>query len=128
MISTRLLQMSFVYLIIGIIMGVVMGITQNFSLAPVHAHINLLGWATMALMALIYRGYPDAAATTLARIHFWLHAVFFPVFMICLTILLLGNPGIGPVLGISATITGLGVILYCINMLRFVRGPASSAR
>lgn len=34
----------------GMIAGVVMGIRQDFSLAPAHAHLNLLGWATLALM------------------------------------------------------------------------------
>jgi hypothetical protein len=43
------LKLSVVYLIIGISMGIAMGASQNFTLRPVHAHVNLLGWTTMAL-------------------------------------------------------------------------------
>jgi len=121
MFAKRLLQMAALYLIIGIVMGVVMGMTENFLLAPVHAHLNLLGWATMALMALIYGAYPDAANTTLAKVHFWLHAVGLPFLMILLALMLMGNAGLGPFVGIAAIVTGLGVISYCVNILRFIR-------
>ncbi len=38
-------------LVAGVTMGIVMGITHDFALAPVHVHLNLLGWASLALMA-----------------------------------------------------------------------------
>jgi hypothetical protein len=44
----------------GMGLGIVMGISQDFSLAPVHAHINLLGWVSMMLYGLYYRGSPHA--------------------------------------------------------------------
>ena len=121
MFAKRLLQMSVLYLIVGILMGVGMGLTQNFTLKDVHAHVNLLGWATMGLMGLIYKAYPDAAATTLAKVHFWLHSIGFPLMMIALSCLLLVTPEVGPALGILAILTGLGVIAYCVNILRYIR-------
>jgi hypothetical protein len=39
----------------GMTMGIVMGISQDFTLAPAHAHLNLLGWVTMALYGLYHR-------------------------------------------------------------------------
>jgi len=42
-------------LVCGVGMGIAMGITHDFHLAPVHAHLNLLGWASLALMGLTYR-------------------------------------------------------------------------
>ncbi len=121
MFSKRLLQMSVLYLIVGVLMGIGMGMTENFTLKDVHAHVNLLGWATMGLMALIYKAYPDAAATTLAKVHFWLHSAGLPLLMIALTVMFLGNPGAGPAVGILSIITGVGVIAFCINILRFIR-------
>ena len=32
------------YLVVGMVLGIVMGIQQDFALAPVHAHINLVGF------------------------------------------------------------------------------------
>jgi hypothetical protein len=40
----------------GMVMGIVMGISQDFTLAPAHAHLNLLGWVTMAIYGLYHRG------------------------------------------------------------------------
>ena len=37
----------------GMGLGIVMGISQDFTLAPAHAHLNLLGWVTMAIYGLI---------------------------------------------------------------------------
>jgi hypothetical protein len=40
----------------GMVMGIVMGIRQDFTIAPSHAHLNLLGWVTMAIYGLYHRG------------------------------------------------------------------------
>ncbi|WP_309664550.1 hypothetical protein [Tabrizicola sp.] len=40
----------------GMTLGIVMGISQDFALAPAHAHLNLLGWVTMAVYGLYHRG------------------------------------------------------------------------
>jgi hypothetical protein len=42
--------------LIGMGLGMAMGIGQDFTLTPVHAHINLLGWVSMMLFGLYYRG------------------------------------------------------------------------
>lgn len=40
----------------GMTLGIIMGISQDFTLAPSHAHLNLLGWVTMAIYGLYHRG------------------------------------------------------------------------
>ena len=77
--SARLIRIAVAYLAIGVTMGIVMGITHQFSLAPVHAHVNLLGWASLAIMGVVYRVYPAAGETRLARAHFWIHNIALPV-------------------------------------------------
>jgi hypothetical protein len=49
-------------LVIGVGMGIAMGVAHDFHLVPVHAHLNLLGWTSLALMGLSYRAYPELAA------------------------------------------------------------------
>ncbi len=44
----------------GMSLGIFMGINQDFSLAPAHAHLNLLGWVTMCLYGLYHRGVARA--------------------------------------------------------------------
>jgi hypothetical protein len=66
-------------------------------------------------------GFPEAGSTVLAKVHFWLHSLGLPPLMIALTVLMLGNPAAGPVVGILSIITGIGVISFCVNILRFIR-------
>jgi hypothetical protein len=40
----------------GMGLGIRMGISQDFTLSPAHAHLNLLGWVTMALYGLYHNG------------------------------------------------------------------------
>ena len=121
--ATTWLKLSVVYLIVGISIGIGMGATENFTLRPVHAHMNLLGWTTVALAGLIYSVYPDAARSKLARIHFWLHNAAVPVMMIALSALLLGNPKAVPFLVVSEFVAAAGVIVFAINIFRNVQLP-----
>jgi hypothetical protein len=53
-------------LLAGESLGIWMGVNQDFTLAPSHAHLNLVGWATLALFGLIHRAYPQLASARLA--------------------------------------------------------------
>ena len=56
--------------IFGFAFGILMGVGEHFELAPVHAHINLVGFASMVMFGLIYRAYPALAESKLATAHF----------------------------------------------------------
>ncbi|MGD9979955.1 MAG: hypothetical protein AB7H66_15760 [Hyphomonadaceae bacterium] len=53
-------------LLVGEGLGIYMGIAQDFLLSPAHAHLNLLGWVTLAAFGLMHRAYPALAASRLA--------------------------------------------------------------
>lgn len=61
-----------VYVTAGMLWGIHMGMTQDFTLAPAHAHLNLVGFVTMSLLGLFYHLTPRAAASVLSRVHFGL--------------------------------------------------------
>lgn len=52
--STAFFAVAVLYAMGGMLMGMFMGATQDFSMRSVHAHINLLGWATLALMGAFF--------------------------------------------------------------------------
>lgn len=111
------LRIAVVYLLVGAVLGLFMGITQKFTLAPVHAHLLLLGWASLALAGIVYHLYPGASATRLAKLHFWLHNLGLPVFMVGLGMLLSGSETAGAVVGIAATVVLVGLALFAANVL-----------
>jgi hypothetical protein len=114
--ATLWLRLAVLYLIVGVGLGIAMGSTANFTLRPVHAHLNLLGWTTMALAGLIYSVYPDAGASRLARIHFWLHNIALPAMMGSLAVFLSGKPGAVPILVTSEIVAAAGVIVFACNI------------
>jgi hypothetical protein len=60
------------YVLVGMGFGIFMGATQNFTIAPAHAHLNLIGWVTMALYGTFFALARDASKK-LAWTVFWLN-------------------------------------------------------
>jgi hypothetical protein len=42
------------FVLVGMSIGMWMGAAEDFRIAPAHAHLNLLGWVTMALYGTFY--------------------------------------------------------------------------
>jgi len=119
--GVRFIRIAVVYLLIGACVGLGMGMSQQFALAPVHAHLLLLGWASMALAGLIYHWHPTAGATRLARIHFWVHNLALPVFMVSLGLLLTGTEAAMPFVAGAATFMLVGLALFAANVIMNVK-------
>ncbi|EAQ34702.1 DNA topoisomerase IV subunit B [Nitrobacter sp. Nb-311A] len=73
MVGSLMMCVSVVLLLIGMTGGMAMGIEQNFTLAPAHAHLNLVGGVLLFLFGLFYRLVPSAGKSMLARIQGGLH-------------------------------------------------------
>ena len=111
-------KLAVLYLIIGVALGLHMAKSGNHGMYPVHAHINLLGWVSMALFGLIYRQFPALAGNKLAKAHFWLYNLAVPVNMAMLYLYLGGNADIEPVLGAASMVLGLAIAIFAINVLK----------
>ncbi len=116
--ATAWLKLAVIYLLVGISIGIAMGATGNFVLRPVHVHIGLLGWVTMALAGLIYSLHPAAAQSRLATVHFWLHNLALPVMMVALGALLTGYPQAVPALVASEFVLAAGLLAFAVNLFR----------
>jgi hypothetical protein len=57
-----------VYLLVGMAFGIWMAATHDHSLAPAHAHLNLIGGVLMAIFGGFYTLFPIAAASLIARL------------------------------------------------------------
>ena len=85
--------------VMGVGSGIYMGASGDHVMVPVHAHFNLLGWASLALVGLIYHQFPAAGSSRLATVQFWLHNVGLLAAMALLISALRGNTGLDPFLG-----------------------------
>lgn len=59
----------------GMMLGMHMGQSEDFTLAAAHAHLNLVGWATMALYGTFYTLTRHNKLLWLPRINFLLSAL-----------------------------------------------------
>ncbi|MES1199187.1 MAG: hypothetical protein ABUS48_04320 [Pseudomonadota bacterium] len=97
----------------GMIWGSYMGNHEDFTMAHAHAHLNLLGWVTPALMGTFYALAGAARPKALSWINFVLSVLGVIVFIPGLIMVLSNTPGAAPYLAIGS----LGVML---GMLSFI--------
>lgn len=126
--GVRFIKIAVLYLVAGAMLGLGMGISGSFTLAPVHAHLALAGWASLALAGFVYLHFPAAAATRLAQAHFWLHNLGLPVFMIGLALMLTGTASVFALTAAGASALLLGFICFAANVLRVIPGAAPALR
>lgn len=118
--STRFLRTAVVYFVVAVALGVYMGASQDLTQRPVHVHLNLLGWVSMALFGLIYHAFPAAAATALARWHFWIHQLGVPTLMAAVWVFHAGHPAAEPVAGALSIVVAIGIVLFAVNLWRTI--------
>jgi hypothetical protein len=116
--SDRFLQLGVLFALTGMGLGVWMGATENFQLAPVHAHINLLGWVSMLIYGLVYRVVPQATEGKLPVIHFWLAVLTVLVMIPLLALFILGNRAVAPLLGIDSIGLWLSMLLFAVIVFK----------
>ena len=123
----RLLQMAVIYFLIGLGFGIYMAMSEDHGQIPVHAHVNLLGWASMAICGIAYEVFPLLQRHWLAPAHFWLHSLGLPIAMIGLFLLMRGQTSMAPVAGIGSIVIAVGVLCFAINVVFRLRPRASAA-
>ncbi len=112
------LRLAVLYLLVGVSLGLYMAASHDHTMHPVHAHLNLLGWVTMALFGLYYRSVPEAARTTLARVHFWIYVPFHFAQMVLLWTLFTGRNAVEPALAVASIAVALGCACFAVVVWR----------
>ena len=116
--GTRLIKISVVYLVIGILLAMYMSITENMTLSTVHSHLSCMGWTMLALSGLVYNLFPDLEKMVLSKIYFWLANIGLPIMIIGVTLYLYDQTGlIKTIISIGAIMVSVAVILFSVNVL-----------
>lgn len=116
--GTVWLRLAAVYFVVGVWLGIYMGASGDRSLYPVHAHLNLLGWVSMALFGILFRKFPAMGASPLAQAQFWLYNLGLPALMLAVTAIHRGYRGLEPLAGVASVVLGVAVLLFAINVFR----------
>ena len=109
------LRIAVIYVIVGMAFGIFMALSEDHSQTPTHAHMNLMGWASMALYAVVYRVWPEAARSPLAAWHFWVTNLGTLVLTIGIAGIMAGREAsFGPIAGVGSFVALAGVLLFAV--------------
>jgi len=112
MISTWFLRFGVFFALVGMCLGIYMAASHDHTLAPVHAHINLVGWVTMFLAGLFYTVRPDCQRL-LAKIHLALAGIGLLILAPGLTGVMLGDLAWGePLAAIGSLVTLAAMLIF----------------
>jgi cbb3-type cytochrome oxidase subunit 1 len=115
--GARFIKVSVIYFLIGVVVGLVMGIADAFKYTSAHAHINLLGWASLAIIGVIYTVYPDAGKTKLAVVQFWLHNIGLPLLVVSMLMFPNGINSVGiPTAAVGGLLVIASVVVFVVNV------------
>lgn len=105
----------------GMALGITMGVSNDFTLRSVHAHVNLLGWASMFLFGLFYRAMPQADGT-LARWHYGLSLVGLITLTAGVAAIVSGEMALAPLAKVGSLLSIAGMGLFAFAVFRATAG------
>jgi cbb3-type cytochrome oxidase subunit 1 len=114
-IDVSFLLLSVMCLLIGLAMGIGMGVAHDFQFAPVHTHLNLVGFVSLSVFGLTYKLYPALQRSRLALPHLaasGVGALVFP-FGIYLSI----SRELPAIAIVGSLIVFAGVLLFAANLI-----------
>ena len=118
-VSAAFFMTGALFLLIGMCWGMAMATTENFVLAPAHAHLNLLGWVTMSIYGGFYALTQKTMSPRLAWINYGLAtlgvAIMIPTLAVFLTT---GNQALGPVIGLGGVLNIIALLTFSLSAFR----------
>lgn len=117
-VARRFMRLSVLFGLIGIGMGIYMGISEDFALRPVHVHVNLLGWVSCALFALVYRAVPRMADDSLTGWHLAFAAGGMVAMVFAFPLHLYGFEWTDPIVSVAFLANAIGMVLFTVLVFK----------
>jgi hypothetical protein len=127
-ISSLFFRTAVLLAIAGILLGIFMGVNQDFRLAHMHAHLNLLGWVSFFIFGGFYSLAPQAAEGVLPKVHYTLCLLGLLIFMAGLIGVGLGdNLALAPLAAIGSLLLLAGFLVFAVIIFRTKIAPPRAA-
>lgn len=118
-VSAAFFATGVICVLFGMLWGIRMGMSDDFTLAPAHAHLNLLGWVTMALYGTFYALTHTTMSPRLAWLNFALSLVGGIIMIPALALFLSSNDSaLVPVMAVGEGLTVLGMLVFALSVFR----------
>jgi hypothetical protein len=106
-----------VFLLVGMCLGARMGMSHDFTLTPVHTHLNLAGGVLMFVAGLFYATRPDIPRWAVA-LHYWLHLAGGVLLVAGIYGAVTHAAWYGPVVGAGTVGMLLAILVFTWNVFR----------
>jgi hypothetical protein len=116
-----------VFALAGMLWGIKMGVADDMTQAPAHAHLNLVGWASMALMGAFYGYAGDRAPTRLGWANYVVSTLAVLVMVPSLTILLAAGGKMNPGVIVGSLLAVVGMALFLASVVTVWLAPRATA-
>src|ERR671913_1052058 len=110
--SSLSFKLAVLFVIAGMAMGIGMAASQDHSIMPAHAHLNLLGWVSLFLFGIYYRLHPAIDASALARIQVWIWSIGTVALTLAVAAIHMGHTGADPVAAVSPLVVLGAMVLF----------------
>ena len=119
-VSAAFYALCVVCLAVGMLWGMHMAQSDDFAMAPAHAHLNLLGGVLSAIFGTFYALTKETYLPRLAWINLLLSLAAVAVTIPALAMLLSTNDDakFGPITGIGSGIMVLSLLVFAVSVLR----------
>lgn len=112
--AQRFFKTAIILLIIGMAFGIHMAASQDHSIAPAHAHLNLLGFVVSAIYGTYFALNPAKAEKRLATIIWILHSVATILMFPFLALVLRGKVDLEPIVAICSIGVLIAAVLFAV--------------
>jgi len=107
--------------------GAFMAAKEDFTLAPAHAHLNLLGWVALSIMGTFYALAGRRAPLRLGWINFAISTLGIVVIIPSLAMMLAGDKAATPFVQAGTMIVILGMLTFVAAILSLWAAPRGVA-
>lgn len=117
-VSNWFFRFGVIAILIGVSLGIWMGKEQNFTLSPVHAHLNLVGFVLPFLFGFFYRAFPAVGGGLIGKLHLGLTVLGVLLMIPSLAMMLLGDATVVPFLIGGEAFFALGLLIFAVQVYR----------
>jgi hypothetical protein len=128
--SSLSFRLAVLFVIAGMAMGIGMAASQDHSIMPAHAHLNLLGWVSLFLFGIYYERRPVLNASRMAVLQVVLWSAGTVLLTIAVAAIHLGYTAADPIAAVASLIVLSGMLMFAYFVFRpapFVE-PGPTAR
>ena len=111
-------RLAVLFVIAGMAMGIGMAASQDHSIMPAHAHLNLLGWVSLFLFGIYYERRPALDASRLALVQVVLWSIGTVALTVAVAAIHLGYTAADPLAGIASLMVLAAMLMFAYFVFR----------